>query len=135
MTVVRALTALSLLLVVFAISSCGTSEANGKVVKARGERAVELIESDRYVVLDLRTPREFTAGRVVGAENLPAGAADLETRVAALDPRGRYLVYARNANQSGPVAERLVDLGLQRVVDAGAFGMLAIAGAAVTEGG
>lgn len=51
-------------------------------------------------------------------------------RVASLAPSGRYLVYARTRDASAPLADRLVGLGLARVVDAGAVGALVVAGGA-----
>jgi phage shock protein E len=134
MTTPRAATALALLLVFLAISSCGTSEANGTVVTVRAERGAGLIASADYVVLDLRSSGEYAAGHVAGAVSLPADNPGFEARAAALAPGGRYLVYARTREASAPLADRLVGLGLARVVDAGAFGALVIAGAPVADG-
>jgi len=48
---------------------------------------------------------------------------------AALAKDDTYLVYARTAELSAPAADKMVRLGIERVVDAGGFGLLAIAGA------
>jgi rhodanese-related sulfurtransferase len=97
----------------------------------RAAQAVTVIEDDRYTVIDLRGPAAYEAGHVAGAVNIDASASDFEDRVRELDPGETYLVYARNAEQSGPAADDMVRLGIDRVVDAGGFGLLAIAGAEI----
>jgi len=126
----RAVMAFAALLVVFVITSCGTSQANGSVVKVGARSAVELIEAGDHVVLDVRSPEAFAAGHVRGAVNLHARAGDFEDRVEELEGT-TYLVYAQTAERSATVADVMVGLGIERVLDAGSFGMLAIAGAAV----
>lgn len=128
-SVLGALLSVLLAAAVLVTSSCGSSEATGTVVPARPAQAVKLLERGDHVVLDVRTAEEFAAGRLAGAVHLDAEAPDFEERVKELDPDVSYLVYARNRDFSAPTAERLVRLGVERVVDAGAFGLLAIAGA------
>jgi len=127
----RAAVAFAALLVVLVITSCGPSEANGSVVEVGARSAVTLIVEREHVVLDLRSPEAFAAGRVRGAVNLDARAGDFEDRVEALDEETTYLVYAQTAERSAMLADAMVSLGIDRVLDAGAFGMLAIAGAPV----
>ena len=128
----RALLALSAVLLVLVITSCDSrSEANGKVVRVRPEEAVSLIRAGKQTVIDLRPPRDFAAGHVAGAVNIAAAAPDFEDRVKALDTSATYLVYATNKEQSAPAADTMVRLGIERVVDAGSFGLLALAGAAL----
>ena len=70
-------------------------------------------------------------GHVVGAVSLPLSAPDFEERQLTLDRNERYLVYARQDERTGEVADRMVAEGFATVVDAGAFGLLALAGAPV----
>lgn len=128
-SVLRVMVALTTLVLVFAITSCGSSEANGTVVRVGPARAVALIKSGKDVVVDLRSPRDFAAGHVVGAINIDAGAPDFERRVKALDDSSTYLVYASNKAGSAPAADKMVNLGIDHVVDAGGFGLLALSGA------
>ncbi|HSE09889.1 MAG TPA: rhodanese-like domain-containing protein [Nocardioidaceae bacterium] len=127
----RAVVLLSLLLAVLGVASCGSSEADGTVVKMPTERAVAGLDAGKYTVIDLRSPEAFRAGHVVGAVNIDASAPEFEQRVRRLDETVEYLVYAVNEKQSGPAADQMVRLGLERVVDAGGFGTLAIAGAEI----
>lgn len=127
--VLRALVALCCLLFGIGISSCGTSQADGTVVHASPREAVRIIEAGTHTVVDLRRPEQFAAGHVAGAVNLDLSAPDFAAQVERLDEDARYLVYAQNATDSEAAAGRLVLLGVRHVVDAGAYGLLAIAGA------
>jgi rhodanese-related sulfurtransferase len=126
---VRAVLALSVVTLVLGLVSCGSSEANGTVVRVRPVEAVRLIADGDHAVIDLRSPSAFAAGHVAGARNIDASAPDFEDRIAELDDGQTYLVYARTKADSAPAADEMVRVGIDRVVDAGAFGMLALAGA------
>jgi phage shock protein E len=114
------------------VTSCATSsEADGKVTVVRPQEAVTLVESGEYEVLDLRSPVAFEAAHVVGAVNVPFSDGEFAEGLADLDTDEHYLVYARRPAAAAEAADRMVALGFSHVVDAGAFGLLAIAGAEV----
>src|SRR5512139_3324335 len=118
-SLLRAIAGLSVLVVVLGITSCGTSEANGKVVRIRPQAAVALIQAGDHTVVDLRSPTAYAAGHVAGAVNMDASAPDFEDRVRELDDSVPYLVYAGDKHESAPAADKMVGVGLDRVVDAG----------------
>jgi rhodanese-related sulfurtransferase len=120
----------SLLALVLVVTSCATSsEADGKVTNVRPREAVTLVEAGEYVVLDLRSPMAYEAARVVGAVNVPFSDGEFGEELDGLDPEEQYLIYARRPADATEAADRMVALGFSRVVDGGAFGLLAIAGA------
>jgi phage shock protein E len=121
-----------LLALVLVVTSCATSsEADGKVRVVRPPEAVTLVQSGGYVVLDLRTPEAFEAAHVAGALNVPFSDGEFAEELADLDPEEQYLVYAQRRGEAADAADRMVALGFSYVVDAGAFGLIAIAGAEV----
>jgi phage shock protein E len=132
-SVLRAIVALCGLVLVLVISSCGTSEANGTVQRVGPVEAVRLIAEGDRPVIDLRSPRDYAAAHVAGAVNIDASASDFDDRVVALDEHATYLVYAASKAQSAPAADEMVRLGVDHVVDAGAFGLLALAGAELAD--
>jgi rhodanese-related sulfurtransferase len=67
------------------------------------------------VVLDVRTPEEFAAGRLAGAVNLDFYAATFADDLAALDRQAPYLLYCRTDNRSGQVREMMRSLGFVAV--------------------
>jgi rhodanese-related sulfurtransferase len=90
---------------------------------------VALIQAGDHTVVDLRPPTAYAAGHVAGAVNIDASAPDFGDRVRGLDDSVPYLVYADSKKESAPAADKMVRVGIDRVVDAGAFGLLALAGA------
>jgi rhodanese-related sulfurtransferase len=130
-----ALLATLLLVVVSAFGSCSTSEAEGTVVQASPTRAAALVESGDYIVLDLRSAAAYEAGHVRDAIHVPFtpdGFVDRLDRLD-LDPDAGYLVYSRQGQVASRAADVMVAAGFDRVVDAGAFGPLAIAGAPLAD--
>lgn len=118
-----------LLVLVFAVSSCGDSEANGKVAVVRPQEAATMIESSDYVVIDLRSKRAFEAGHVRGAVHLPYRSEAFKQRLEGLDPDAKYLLYSRDGSDADRAADDMVEAGFDHVVDAGSFVLIAIAGA------
>ena len=59
------------------------------------------------VILDVRTPREFSAGHIPGAMNLDYNAPDFQEKAAALDKRRTYLVHCATGVRSVRACEKL----------------------------
>ena len=53
-----------------------------------------------FVLLDVRTPKEFEEERIEGAVLIDFQAGDFRERVAALDREKTYLVYCRTGNRT-----------------------------------
>lgn len=126
---VRLMLTLAVVAPVLGMTSCGTSQANDTVVRITAMKAVKVIAEGDATVVDLRSPGAFAAGHVAGAVNIDASAPGFEDRVAALDESATYLVYARTKVDSARAADRMAELGIDRILDAGSFGLLALAGA------
>ncbi len=72
------------------------------------------------MVLDVRTPEEFSASHVADATNLNFESPDFATNVAALDKGATYVIYCRSGRRSALAAEQMAGAGLT-VLDAGAM--------------
>lgn len=87
------------------------------------------------VVLDVRTPEEFTTGHLAGARNMDFRAANFSTRVAALDHGTTYAVYCHSGNRSGQALQVMTDAGFTHVADLiGGITAWSTAGKTVTTG-
>lgn len=86
------------------------SGAEGQVMVARGA-----------LLVDVRTPQEFSAGHVEGAINIPH--TDVEARVLEFgENKDREIVlYCRSGHRSGLAQESLEALGFTKVFNAGAY--------------
>ncbi|TFC52191.1 rhodanese-like domain-containing protein [Cryobacterium sp. TMT1-21] len=71
------------------------------------------------VVIDVRTPGEFSAGHLEGAVNIDVQSPDFDSRMAPLPTDGDYLVYCQSGNRSSAAAARLAELGYTSVTDGG----------------
>jgi rhodanese-related sulfurtransferase len=111
-----------------ALAGCGSSSTEGTatatapggtsgVVLASPEEAQALIDAGGVTVLDVRTPEEFAAGHLAGAENIDFYAADFAERIDALDPGEPYVVYCRSGNRSGQASVLMADKDFASVTD------------------
>ncbi|MDQ3311334.1 MAG: rhodanese-like domain-containing protein [Actinomycetota bacterium] len=101
-----------------------TGGASG--VAAGAESAALALEEDRTVI-DVRTPEEFDAGAVAGAERIGLADEDFAERIAELDPATGYVVYCRTGNRSAQAATQMRAIGLD-VLDGGGFDDMVDAG-------
>ena len=124
-----ALTGALLALVLVATSCATSSEADGKVAVAGPREAVSLIATGDYLVFDLRSREAYAAGHVKGARSLPFSAGDFADELSRLDVNAKYLLYARDPEVADRASDVMASLDFEHVVDAGSFGLLALAGA------
>ncbi|HEU4513344.1 MAG TPA: rhodanese-like domain-containing protein [Nocardioidaceae bacterium] len=114
-------------------SAC--SSGSDAVEKVDAVEAVEIIDAGEHTVIDVRTPAEFAAGHVDGAENIDVGSGTFEQQVEQLDKDEEYVVYCQSGNRSAQAADRMADLGFTEIVDGGGIIDLQSAGAEVVAGG
>lgn len=106
---------------------------------AAGSDAVEALppfssRPDDAVVIDVRTPAEWTGGTVAGAERVNVLQPDFAGRVEALGvgKDAPVYVYCRSGSRSGRAEAALREAGYTRVVNAGGYSAL-VSGGAETE--
>jgi len=91
--------------------------------------------SEDAIVLDVRTPAEFSEGHLTGAINVDWRSEDFEARIAALVEEGTLspdepvYLYCRTGNRSGQATARLRELGYAGALNVGGFEALREAGA------
>jgi phage shock protein E len=75
----------------------------------------KLRQQTNAIVLDVRTPKEFTAGHIPGATNIDWYASDFEKRVSGLDKSKTWLVHCAAGRRSASAAEKLTSLRFTNV--------------------
>ncbi len=76
------------------------------------------IEAEKPVVIDVRRPEEFAAGRLEAASlQLDYFAPDFKERLAKLDKGASYLIYCRTGHRSGLTLAIMKDLGFTDIHD------------------
>lgn len=119
------------LVLVLTLAACGsettatTADDGTEAATASGIRLVSADEGaallddapDDLVILDVRTPEEFSEARIDGAVMIDFYDDDFEAQLATLDPDATYLLYCRSGNRSGQTTEIMRTLGFTDVAD------------------
>ena len=113
-------------LAAIAIAGCGASSP-AAVQTVDAAKAVGMLDS--RVVIDVRTPAEYAAGHIAGAQNIDVEAADFAAKISTLDKEAPYLLYCRSGRRSAIAAEEMAKAGFTDVVDGGGMADLVAAGA------
>jgi rhodanese-related sulfurtransferase len=81
--------------------------------------ALSLIEQNKanpdFVILDVRTPKEFASGHIKGAINLDYYAETFQEDLDGLDKTKTYLVYCRSGSRSSKAFNLMKELGFQSI--------------------
>lgn len=88
-----------------------------KNVTAKG--ALKVIEANKnnpdFVILDVRTPEEFSRGHLENAVNINYYANNFQKDLAKLDKTKTYLIYCLSGSRSGKALNSMKQLGFARV--------------------
>ena len=118
-----------LLTVLGLTTACGQENFENADVKT----FAELMENTRVVVLDVRTPAEFTEGHIEGALNIDQGEDHFIEKIKAILPADKTIaIYCRSGRRSANAAGRLAAAGYKCVNLKGGIIAWKEAGMAVT---
>ena len=88
---------------------CGNTKNNESVKTVNVEEFAEKMAQQDVRLIDVRTPKEYAEGHLVGAENIDVKAADFAERIK--DLKGTVAVYCRGGRRSLKAAEQLAKQG------------------------
>ena len=87
------------------------------------QAAYDMIQSNRnntdFIIVDVRTQGEYSAGHVAGATMIDIYLPDFQSKVSALDRNKKYLVYCMTGIRSAQAVKTMKDLGFREVYDLG----------------
>lgn len=69
------------------------------------------------ILIDVRTPAEFSAGHIQGATNIDFENSNFISEVEKLDPAKTYFVYCRSGNRSGQAVALMKRAGILNIYD------------------
>ena len=119
MSKITAIVVLAMLMISFVNAQAGQSQAATtspatRPAKLRKDVSVDefakLYDEKKYVVLDVRSAKEFAANRIPGAVNLDVNATDFEQRVKELDKDQVYLVHCAAGVRSVRACDKMEKL-------------------------
>lgn len=109
---------LSTLLLTGCHASCGRRDNGYRQISAT-EAASIMNRETSYIILDVRTAKEYSEGHIPGAINVPNEIINDKAIPALLDKDQMILVYCRSGRRSKLAAEKLVLLGYTNVIEFG----------------
>jgi len=87
------------------------------VKKISLEEFDKMRQDKQAVVLDVRTPREFDAGHVPGAVNIPIASPDFKQRLSKLDKSKTYLVHCYRGSRSAAATKEMSTMDFTSIYD------------------
>ena len=108
-------TLLLVLLLLFGVSSYAETSLVGAITFS--ELSERLNESKAPVILDVRTPREYSSGHIKGVLNIPYD--ELERRLGEIpgDKSSEIIVYCQSGRRAGIAEKILVERGYTNLKD------------------
>ncbi|MFM9984394.1 MAG: rhodanese-like domain-containing protein [Flavobacteriales bacterium] len=103
---------------VLALFSCSdTKSQDSKSDLTAQEFAAQIKNSPNGIVLDVRTPGEFSGGHLANALNIDWNGNNFDTEVKKLDKNKPLFVYCKGGGRSASAADRLRALGFTKVYE------------------
>ena len=72
-------------------------------------------------VIDVRTPSEYAAGHLQGAQLMDIQGTAFQSQIAKLDKNGTYVVYCKSGNRAGQAVTAMQAIGIKNVTNAGSL--------------
>ena len=112
---------LPILLSVLLLASCANPAVQEAGYRQIGmDEAMEIMENENdYIILDVRTPAEFSEKHIPGAINVPNESIGSDEIAELPDKEQLILVYCRSGNRSKQASEKLINLGYTNIVEFG----------------
>lgn len=102
-------------LIIFILLSC---QDNKKFELLKYSDFKKKIESSDVILIDVRTPMEFSQGHIQGSVNVDfKDEKDFQNYFENLDKSETIFLYCRSGNRSRKSAEKLIDLGFNKIYD------------------
>ena len=102
------------------LGACGGSTAtDSKLELTSAADVAEIVDAPPadLVILDIRTPEEFSAGHLAGAINIDYYAADFEAQLSGLDLNVPYVMYCNSGNRSANALPLMDSIGFEEVYE------------------
>lgn len=105
------------LILTLALALSATLATADEVKHVKSKEAAAIVAKGDVVVLDVRTPDEFSEGHIDGAKNIDfLDDAKFKAEAAKLDKSKTYLVHCQAGGRSSKSLKVLQDLGIKNLI-------------------
>ena len=105
------------LILTLALALSATLATADEVKHVKSKEAAAIVAKGDVVVLDVRTPDEFSEGHIDGAKNIDfLNDAKFKAEAAKLDKSKTYLVHCQAGGRSSKSLKVLQDLGIKNLI-------------------
>jgi len=108
---------LFLMMLTFAMSSCEAQQKKQTVQLVPPAEFAQQLHDNTGQVIDVRTPKEFSAGHIEGAVNMHVYDKDFEQRVDKLKKSEPVYVYCKAGGRSAEAVETLKAEGFTEIIE------------------
>lgn len=108
---------LGIFLYILFIRGIGYRESKSGIKNVSSTEAYDLLTSAKEImIIDIRTPEEFSRGHLEGAVNIDYYAPDFNDMLGKLDKKNTYLVYCRTGSRSDKSLAVIKKLGFKNIL-------------------
>jgi rhodanese-related sulfurtransferase len=100
------------------LTGCSTGASSASVTNLGAAEFLTEAEVQGVVLIDVRTPGEFSEGHIVDALNIDVQSSSFQSEIAALDKNATYALYCRSGNRSGAAADIMAEAGFTKILNA-----------------
>jgi phage shock protein E len=87
-----------------------------EIHQVNSQEASKMLQSNKkLVILDVRTPEEFSAGHIKNAINIDIRQADAFSKIDKLNKNGTYLVHCRTYHRSTTAVKHMKEAGFSNI--------------------
>ncbi|MGI8893319.1 MAG: thioredoxin domain-containing protein [Bacteroidia bacterium] len=109
---------LYLLFITLFINSCSNAQTqNVKTNLSTSEFSEKMKNSSDALVIDVRTPAEFSSGHIDGALNIDWNGSDFNNHIALLEKNKPVMVYCLSGSRSASAASKMRSMGFTEVYE------------------
>ena len=95
------------------------NEKKAEYKKITSDEAKKMMETQKVIVVDVRTLEEYNEGHIPNAISVPLETIENEAEVKLKNKDGLILVYCRSGRRSREAALKLIEKGYTNVIDFG----------------
>ncbi|MDD2798359.1 MAG: rhodanese-like domain-containing protein [Bacteroidales bacterium] len=100
---------------VLMLTSFATIDAQNKKEVVSSDVVTMLQKDKKLVVLDVRSPEEFSEGHIKGALNIDIRQSDATAKIDKLDKNAKYIVHCRTNHRSSMAVSYMMQKGFKTI--------------------